>query len=365
MSITEYQSLPDAGDINASRQRFYFCAQRGILKHALPNQYGGKNNHFQDLIQAHKNLGQACQDTGLMLSINAHLWGSVFPLLHYGDEQQKQHWLPKLVAGEMIGGHAITEPQAGSDTNALLCKATAAKQGFVLNGHKRYITNSPLADVCVIYAKLENKLTAFLVTRDDRGANFSDAPCVSGCRTATMGDILLQNCAIPANRQLGKAGMGQMMIQQAMELERAFIFAGITGIMSWQLEQVISFSRKRVINAEHLGKNQAISHKIAEMKLRLDTSWLWVKQCAQLKDSKKRITLASAETKLFASEAFLQSSLDAIHIFGARGLIEGIGMNEFVADAMASRLFSGSSEIQKNIIAAISGTGDGFKGKPG
>jgi alkylation response protein AidB-like acyl-CoA dehydrogenase len=110
-----------------------------------------------------------------------------------------------------------------------------------------------------------------------------------------------------------------------------------------------------------LGKNQAISHKIADMKLRLDTIRLWVNQCAHLKDQKKRITLASAQTKLFASEAFLQSSLDAVHILGSSGLIDNNPIKQLVDDALASRLFSGSSEIQKNIIAGIMGTGEGYK----
>ena len=111
-----------------------------------------------------------------------------------------------------------------------------------------------------------------------------------------------------------------MMIQQALELERAFIFAGICGVMDWQLDSVIKFSRERKVNGAHLGKNQAISHKIADMKLRLDTIRLWVNECACLKDNNKRITLSSAQTKLFSTEAFLQSGLDAVHILGSSGL---------------------------------------------
>ena len=151
------------------------------------------------------------------------------------------------------------------------------------------------------------------------------------------------------------------MIQQALEFERAFIFAGICGVMDWQLETVVAFSRERKVNGTHLGKNQAISHKIAEMKLRLDTIRLWVNECARLKDSNKRITLTSAQTKLFAAEAFVQSSLDAVQILGSNALTEDSPMAELVSDALASRLFSGSSEIQKNIIAALMGTGDGYK----
>ena len=357
----EMDKLPCAGDTTASLQRFLYCVRQGLLKHAIPANSGGYGNGFTDLVSAHETLGKACKDTGLLLSINAHLWGALFPLLNYGNTQQQETYINKLIAGRLVGGHAITEQQAGSDLNALATTAVYTEQGFLLNGHKRFITNTPIADLLVVYARLDNKLSAFIVHNDDEGANFLDFPQVSGCQSATMGDVILENCLISHSRQLGKTGAGNMMIQQALELERAFIFAGICGVMDWQLNSVIKFSRERKVNGAHLGKNQAISHKIADMKLRLDTIRLWVNECARLKDNNKRITLASAQTKLFAAEAFLQSSLDAVHILGSSGLIIDSPMARLVSDALASRLFSGSSEIQKNIIAALLGTGEGYK----
>ncbi|MDF1584145.1 MAG: acyl-CoA dehydrogenase family protein [Methyloprofundus sp.] len=361
--MINFQQLPPAGNLNASKNRLKYCAQQALLKHAISTAFNGHGDGFQELVKAHLNLGKQCQDTGLILSLNAHIWGSIFPLLLYGSEAQKQTWLPALLSGELIAGHAITEPQAGSDVHALTATASATDTGFILNGHKRFITNTPIADALLIYAKLDGKLSGFLVKKADGGANFSDQPRVTGCASATMGDVMLQDCYIPLERQLGKTGAGGMMIQNALELERAFIFAGIIGIMQWQLEQVVKFSRLRQSNGLHLGANQAISHKIADMQCRIDTCLLWVNECARLKDAGKRISLASAQTKLIASEAFLQSSLDAVHIFGATGLLEENKMLGLVQDAMASRLFSGSSEIQKNIIAALIGTGAGYKGK--
>ena len=357
----EIDKLPCAGDASASRQRFFYCANQGLLKHAIPANRGGSDSRFADLVNAHETLGKVTQDTGLLLSINAHLWGALFPLLNYGNAQQQETYINKLITGRLIGGHAITEIQAGSDLTALAMTAVQTEEGFLLNGHKRYITNTPIADMLVVYARLDNKLSAFIVHSDDKGANFHDSPQVSGCQSATMGDVILENALIPHSRQLGKTGAGNMMIQQALELERAFIFAGICGVMAWQLESVIRFSRERKVNGTHLGKNQAISHKIADMKLRLDTIRLWVNECARLKDNNKRITMTSAQTKLFAAEAFLQSSLDAVHILGSSALITDSPMARLVNDALSSRLFSGSSEIQKNIIAALLGTGEGYK----
>jgi alkylation response protein AidB-like acyl-CoA dehydrogenase len=357
----DMNELPALGDTAASRQRFHYCTGQGLLKHAIPSSLGGYGNRFADLVNAHEALGKACLDSGLLLSINAHLWGALFPLLNYGDVRQQDAYLNDLMTGRRVGGHAITEPQAGSDLNALTMTATRTDAGFLLNGHKRYITNTAIADMLIVYARLDSKLSAFIVHNDDQGARFLDSPQVTGCQSATMGDVILINCLIPHARQLGKTGAGNMMIQQALELERAFIFAGLCGVMDWQLDCVVKFSRERKINGVHLGKNQAISHKIADMKLRLDTIRLWVNECARLKDNSRRITLASAQTKLFAAEAFLQSSLDAVHILGSSGLIEGSPLGGLVQDALASRLFSGSSEIQKNIIAALLGTGEGYQ----
>lgn len=356
-----WDALPGVGDLLSSKRRLQWCAEQGLFQYAIPLGHGGLGNRFADLAYAHENLGKACKDSGLLLSINAHLWGALFPILNYGAEQQRERYLPLLIAGRLVGGHAITEPQAGSDLNGLGMTALPTEHGFLLSGQKCFITNAPLADLLVVYARLDRKLSAFLVQRDDEGAHFLDGPSVSGCRRAPMGDVVLEDCEIPRDRQLGPSGAGLMMIQQALELERAFIFAGFCGLLEWQLETVIRFSRERKVNNAPLGSNQAVSHKIAEMKLRLDTIRLWVRECARLKDSRQRITLASAQTKLFAAEAFLQSSLDAVHILGARGLEEGSPMAELVNDALASRLFSGSSEIQKNLIAALLGTGEGYK----
>jgi alkylation response protein AidB-like acyl-CoA dehydrogenase len=176
--------------------------------------------------------------------------------------------------------------------------------------------------VLVVYAKEAGgtSLSAFMVRRDDPGVEFSNSLGIKGCATATIGDVVLSGCEIPAVRLLGKPGAGAIMIQLALEHERAFIFAGMTGVMQWQLQRVIKYARTRPAGNGTLAGVQAVSHRIAAMQLRLETTRLWIRECAQLLDDGRRITLASAQAKLYASEAFLQSSLDAAHLLGASGL---------------------------------------------
>lgn len=342
--------------------RFHAIAEQDGLRHVLPAEFGGYGDGFANLCQSHRRLGQTCRDPGLLLMVNAHLWGIVFPVLLYGNAEQKQLLLPKLISGQWLGGHAITEPSCGSDVQAMNCRAEQTDTGFVLNGEKRYITNVPLANWLVVYAKLDGKITAFLVSRLDQGGRFSHDGSLDACRGSATGSVLLDNCRIGADRLLGKAGAGTQMIQKALEYERAFVFAGIAGIMQWQLDEVVRYSRERHSGGVHLGRHQAISHRIADMKLRLDTVDLWLNECARLCDAGQRLTMASAQTKLYAAEAFLQSSLDAVQILGAAGLEVGNVMAGLVQDALAGRLFSGSSEVQKNLIAALLGTGDAYRG---
>lgn len=358
-ALTPFSWSPEPQQILA---RFHAVAEQGLLRHAAPENFGGHGDNFAALCDNHRQLGRACRDPGLMLMVNAHLWGAVFPILLYGDDAQKQQFLPKLLGGQWLAGHAITEPSCGSDVQAMISVAEAISDGFILNGEKRYITNVPLADWMVVYVKLDGRITAFLLSRDDVGCRFGIDGALDACRGSVTGSIQLENCRLDATRLLGKPGAGGQMIQKALEFERAFVFAGIAGIMEWQLDEVVRYSRERRSGGVHLGRHQAISHRIADMKLRLDTIDLWLGECARICDAGQRLTLVSAQTKLYAAEAFLQSSLDAVQILGAVGLEQGGEMATLVQDALAGRLFSGSSEVQKNLIAALLGTGDAYRG---
>lgn len=361
----DFSSLsPYAGPLDEAQiqSRFRSIAEQGGLRHALPAEFGGYGDGFADLRSTHRQLGLASRDPGLLLMVNAHLWGIVFPVLLYGNAEQKQLLLPQLISGQWLGGHAITEPGCGSDVQAMITRAERDGGAFILTGEKRYITNVPLADWLVVYAKLDGKITAFLVSRQDQGCRFSHDGGLDACRGSVTGSVLLENCRLDADRLLGKPGAGTQMIQKALEYERAFVFAGIAGIMQWQLDEVVRHSRDRRSGGVHLGRHQAIGHRVADMKLRLDTVDLWLNECARLCDAGQRLTLASAQTKLYAAEAFLQSSLDAVQIMGAAGLEAGNAMAGLVRDALAGRLFSGSSEVQKNLIAALLGTGDAYRG---
>jgi alkylation response protein AidB-like acyl-CoA dehydrogenase len=360
----DFSGLEPAARPANPRARFELVAETGLLRHALPSVWGGHGDGFAALAENHRRLGGASRDPGLILMVAAHLWGAVFPILRHGTEAQREQFLPKLLSGTWLAGHAITEPGCGSDLQALQCKAESAGNGYRLDGEKRYISNAPLADWLIVYARLEGRISAFMVSRDDAGCRFGPDHGLKACRGSSTGGVILENCQIRADRLLGRPGAGEPILQQALDFERAFIFAGIAGVMAWQLDRTVAHSRARQSSGVHLGRHQAIAHTIADMKLRLDTLDLWLAECARLADAGRRLTLAAAQTKLHGADAFLQSSLDAVQILGAAGLEADGQLADLVQDAMASRLFSGSSEVQKNIIAALLGTGEGYRARP-
>lgn len=329
------------------------AASHGIFKHAIEQKYDGLGDKFDNLINTHKKLGRDSLDTSLILSINAHLWGTVFPIYYFGTNEQRNKYLSLLINGKLIGGHAITEPQAGSNTLLMETHAYKTKEFFIINGSKKFITNCPILDIMVVYTKVEDGISALIVKKADKGVTFKKST-VTGFSNAPIGEILFQDCKIPADRLLGQIGSGQMMIQKVLELERAFIFAGILGVMEWQLEEVIKYSKiRRVSKSSSVYDLQAINHKIAEISMNFKIIDLLLHKCADLKDKDQRISLESAYTKLFSSEVFLHSSIQIAHIFGAFGLQTDQPFSQFVLDGLASTLFSGSSEVQKNIISSL------------
>jgi alkylation response protein AidB-like acyl-CoA dehydrogenase len=344
--------------IKPGREKFLLCAKYGLLKHAVPSEFEGHGDSFIDFCHIYEDLGKNTQDTSLILSLHAHVWGSIFPIIKFGTEEQKKI-IPQLLDGSIISGHAITEVEAGSDLSKIGSSATKVADGYIVNAHKKYITNAAIADLIIIYVRHGKSIIALIIKNNDKNVRFTST-CQLGSfnSPSTMGEVIVENALIPFERMVGSDSskiVGSMMIQTCLELERAFIFSGILGVMDWQISKVIEYAEKRFCKDFITEAYQAISHKISDMKLRLDISRLLIHECARLKDQKKRIILQSSEAKLYASEAFLQSSLDALHIMGASGLEAHCELKSYINDAIAGRLMSGTSEIQRNIISHILG----------
>jgi alkylation response protein AidB-like acyl-CoA dehydrogenase len=305
-------------------------------------------------------LGYGTKDQGLLFSINAHLWTNTVPILLYGTEEQRRRYLPGLCNGQLIGANGASEPGAGSDIFALQTRAVKQGDHYVLTGTKMFVTNAPVADVFVTYATLDPALgatgiTAFVVERSTPGLSISRKLDKMGLRTSPMAEVVLDNCTVPAGNRLGREGRGVEVFECSMEWERGCILASCLGVMRRQLETCIQHVRSRKQFGKAIGKFQSVANRVVDMKIRLETSRPLVYRIGWLKDRKQNAMLQAAMAKLYVSECLVKSSLDAVQIFGGYGYMTEQETERDLRDAVGSTLYSGTSEIQRNIIARALG----------
>ena len=272
----------------------------------------------------------------------------------------QQKYLPGLCSGELIGAHGMTEPDSGSDAYSLRTRAERCDGGYVLNGTKMFVTNAPVADLAVIFATVDPGrglwgITAFLVERGTPGFDVSRDLHKMGLRTAPMAELILQDCYVPEENRLGPEGIGARIFNSSMEWERSCILAGHVGAMERQLETSIRYARERVQFSQPIGKFQSVANRIVDMKVRLETARLLLYKVAWLKKTGRPAVMEAALAKLYLSECFVASSLDAIRIHGGYGYMTEFEVERDLRDAVGGTLYSGTSDIQRTIIARLLG----------
>ena len=340
------------------REGWQRCAEFGIQGLPLPAEYGGSGHDIIDCMIAMQALGYGCDDSGLLFSLSSHIFTCEIPILLFGTEAQKKRYLPEMASGALIGGHAMTEPGAGSDACAIATTASAAGDGYRLSGSKTFISNAPIADVLLVFATTNPArgwagITAFLVDRDTPGVEIGQPLEKLGLKTSPTGEIALVDVEVPASAMLGRKGQGLAIFSAEMEWERSCLFAGHLGQMQRQLETCLEYARGREQFGKPIAEHQAIAHKLADMRVRIELGELILHKVAWLKSRGKRAQIESAIAKLFVSESFVASSLDAIQIHGGYGFMSEYEVDRDLRDAVGSRLYSGTSEIQRNIIASL------------
>jgi len=339
-----------------SRELWKKCADFGIQGSAFPEQYGGLNTDIFSTMLLMEGLGYGCKDSGLIFAINGQMWTVQMPILRFGTDDQKARYLPKLCSGELIGANGVTEPDSGSDAFSMRTSARLEGDHYILNGAKTFCTMAPDADVFMVFATVDKRkgfmgVTAFLVERDFPGFRVGRDIGKMGLRTAPMAELILEDCKVPAENRLGKEGNGAAIFEDTVEWERGCILAGLLGSMERQLEQCIKYSRERKQFGKAIGKYQSIANKIVDMKVRMETAKLLLYKVAWKKQADGKAPLEAALAKLFISESWISSCLDAVQIHGGYGYTTEYEVERDLRDSVGSTLYSGTSEIQRNIIA--------------
>ncbi|MEX2112179.1 MAG: acyl-CoA dehydrogenase family protein [Pirellulales bacterium] len=336
------------------------CGEFGIQGLPVPEQYGGLGTDAVTTVGALERLGYACRDNGLVFSINAHMWTAVMPLVAFGTEEQKQRYLPGLCGGALIGGNAMSEPDSGSDSYALSTTATKRGDKYLLNGNKTFVTNGPVADVVVVFATVDKSqgargITAFLVEKSFPGVTVGNKLEKMGLRTSPMSEMFFSDCEVPEENRLGKEGAGTALFTHSMSWERGCILASAVGSMQRLLERCIRFAKERKQFGQPIGKFQLVASRIVDMKLRLESARHMLYHGAWLRGEGKSAIMEASMAKLHISESWVQSCLDAIQLHGAAGYMIESEIERELRDATASRIYSGTNEIQRTLIASLLG----------
>jgi alkylation response protein AidB-like acyl-CoA dehydrogenase len=348
----------DAGEF--PREAWQACAKFGIQGLPIPAELGGAGSDILTTALVMEALGHGCRDNGLLFSLNAQMWSVELPLLIFGTAAQQQAYLPGMVSGDLIGAHGMTEPGSGSDALHMSTRAERRGDHYLLKGSKQYITNAPVADVLLVYASVQDRpglagLSAFLIDAATPGLAVSSSFEKMGLRTSPMGEITLQDCLVPAESRLGPEGAGMAIFNSSMEWERSCLFASWVGAMRRQLEACVEYARSREQFGQPIGKFEGVSDKLADMYVRLEAARSLIYRVAWLKQQGKSAPAEAAAAKLFTSEAWVRSSQDAIQIHGAYGYMKEAGIEQDLRDAVASTIYSGTSEIQRVVLARMLG----------
>lgn len=344
-----------------SRDCWQKCADFGIQGMAVPSEFGGRESaNILSTTLFMEGLGYGCRDVGLLFGLNTQIWTVQLPILEFGSPEQKQRFLPPMCSGSKIACDAMSEPNAGSDVYNQKTTATKTDGGYLLNGTKCLITMAPIADQALVFATADAALgkwgiTTFVVDLCSKGIRRSKPMAKMGLRTIPIGEIQFENCFVPVENRLGDEGAGFAISQLSLEYERCCIMASHIGAMEYLVEQTLEYSKARRQFGQAVGSYQSVSNRIADMKMRLETARLLLYRVAWLKQQGRSAAMDAAILKLYLSEAFTESGLDAIRVHGGSGYLASTGIEHYMRDAIGGLLYAGTSDIQRNIIAGLMG----------
>ena len=340
------------------------CAEWGIQGLPVPPEYGGQGTDALTIMLAMEALGYGCTDNGLIFSLNASMWTSEMPILRFGTEEQKQQYLPGLCDGSLVGAHGMSEPEAGSDIfsardhrgrrTATAGCSTAARPG---SRAPRWPTSSSASR----RRTREGLRRALRLPRRPRHARLPGRPPDPQARRphgSPMGELVLDDCELPADSPARPRGRRDAESSTARwSGSGAASWPAPWGHCSGSSSAASSTPASRKQFGQSIGKFQSVSHKIVDMKLRLETARCLVYRLGWLMSQGKATALDSALVKLHLSESFVSSSLDAVQIHGGYGYMAEYELERELRDAVGSRIYSGTSEIQRNMAAAHLGLG--------
>jgi alkylation response protein AidB-like acyl-CoA dehydrogenase len=343
-----------------SRDLWNKCAEMRLMALPFPETQCGDGFDMITTMAIYHALGYGCKDAGLILALASQLICG-WTICMFASPEQASRLMPDLVSGKAIYCQGITEPGSGSDGFAMRTNADKKDDGYVINGTKTMISNGPVADCALIYAvtdptkKTLSKISCFHVTKDTPGFSRGKPMEKMGNRTITNGELICTDCYVPASSMIGREGQGVMLFSEVVEWERVMVSACLLGTLERVLEGCVTYAKEREAFGKPISEFQAISHKIATMKVNAELGRLALYNAASLKQRRKGAALETSVAKLFISESLKQACLDAIQIRGGYGYMTEYEVERDLRDSIAATIYSGTSEMQLNTIARFAG----------
>ncbi|RMG22148.1 MAG: acyl-CoA dehydrogenase [Methanobacteriota archaeon] len=326
----------------------------GILGIIFPEKYGGAGMGYIEYALIVEEISAV--DPSIGLTVAAHNSLGTNHIFQFGNEEQRQKYLPPLLTGKSLAAWALTEPSGGSDAYEL--KTTARKEGkhWILNGSKTFITNATYADYCVVMAitdpeKGKAGISAFVIEKGFPGYSIGKPMNKLGMRASDTVELFFENCQVPEENLLGNEGEGYFNALSILDGGRISIAAMCVGIARGAFEHAIRYAQEREAFGKKIYRYQAIKMKLADMGTKIDAARLLVMRAASMKDSGKNVSKESAMAKLFASEVAMEVTNEAIQIYGGYGYIKEYPVEKYYRDAKLGTIGEGTSEILRLVIA--------------
>ena len=330
-------------------------AKYGLLGIPFPTEYGGAGGDHISYAITVEELSRVCASTGVICS--AHTSLCCWPIFNWGNEEQKQKYLPDLLSGKKLGAFGLTEPNAGTDASGQQTRAELVGDKWILNGAKVFITNGGYADVFVVMAMTDKKkgnhgISAFIVEKGDPGFSIGKTEDKMGICASSTTELIFQNCRIPADRLLGEEGQGFKVAMSTLDGGRIGIASQALGIAQGALDVTVEYMKARKQFGKSLSKFQALQFMVAELATEIEAARLLVYRAADMKDKHLAYGPAAAMAKYFAAETAMHVTTKCVQLHGGYGYTKDYPVERMMRDAKITEIYEGTTEVQKMVIAA-------------
>ncbi len=330
-------------------------AENGFMGVAIPAEYGGAGMDYLSYVLILTEICRACASTGVIMSVNNSLYG--FPVMKFGNEEQKQRYLTPVASGQAHGCYGLTEANAGSDPAGMRCTAEDGGDCWILNGEKKFITNGNIARYAVVAAVTDKEkgykgITQFVVDLEEtEGFSVGKVEEKLGIRGSGTSELIFQDARIPKDAVLGDPGNGFKQMLTTLDCGRIGIAAQALGIAKASLEESVKYSQERVQFGRALSAFQAIQFKLADMATKVDAAELLVMKAAWMEDQGLKFEKAAAQAKMYASDVAMEASTEAVQILGGYGYTIEYPVERLMRDAKITQIYEGTNEIMRVVIA--------------